>query len=120
MAKKILIVDDSLSIRQLVSMTLIKEGYEVVEAENGEDALRKLESIRPNLIISDVNMPKMNGIELVKAVKKQPSHKFTPIMMLTTESQEQKKQEGREAGAKAWLVKPFSQDKLLAAVSKLA
>ncbi len=120
MAKTIMIVDDSSSIRQVVSITLKSSGYEVIEACDGIDALAKLNGTKVHLIISDVNMPNLDGIGLVKKVKQNPQYKFTPIMMLTTESGENMKQKGREAGAKAWLVKPFQPPALLAAVSKLA
>ncbi|MCB1903360.1 MAG: response regulator, partial [Gammaproteobacteria bacterium] len=106
MSKTILIVDDSASVRQVVGITLRGAGYQVIEAADGKDALSKLDGQKINLIISDVNMPNMDGISLVKAVKVNPSYKFTPILMLTTESQESKKAEGKAAGAKAWLVKP--------------
>lgn len=120
MAKTIMVVDDSLSIRQVVSIALKGAGYDVIEACDGEDALQKLTGQKIHLIVSDVNMPKLDGIGLVKKVKQHPQYKFTPIMMLTTESGDSKKQEGRDAGAKAWLVKPFQPPALLAAVSKLA
>ena len=120
MAKTIMVVDDSASIRQVVGITLSGAGYEVIEARDGEEALKKLSGQKVHLIVSDVNMPGMNGIELVKAVKVHPKYKFTPIMMLTTESQDSKKQEGKEAGAMAWLVKPFQPPALLSAVAKLA
>ncbi len=119
MAKTILIVDDSASLRQVVSIALKSAGYEVIEASDGKDALGKLTGQKVHLIISDVNMPNMDGITLVKEVKKLPNYKFTPIIMLTTESQEGKKQEGQAAGAKAWVVKPFQPAQMLAAVSKL-
>ena len=99
MAKTILIVDDSASLRQVVSIALKGAGYEVVEAANGKDALTKLDGRKVNLIISDVNMPNMDGITLVKEVKKLANYKFTPIIMLTTEAEESKKQEGQAAGA---------------------
>jgi two-component system chemotaxis response regulator CheY len=119
MAKTILIVDDSASVRQVVSIALKGAGYDVQEACDGQDALSKLNGQKVHLIISDVNMPNMDGIALVKAVKQLPNYKFTPIIMLTTESQESKKQEGQAAGAKAWVVKPFRPEQMLAAVSKL-
>lgn len=115
-----MVVDDSLSIRQVVSIALKGAGYEVIEACDGKDALSKLDGQKIHLIVSDVNMPNLDGIGLVKEVKKHPQYKFTPIMMLTTEAGENKKQEGKDAGAKAWLVKPFQPPALLAAVSKLA
>jgi two-component system, chemotaxis family, chemotaxis protein CheY len=119
MAKTILIVDDSASIRQVVGITLKSAGYDIIEGVDGKDALSKLKGQKVHLIISDVNMPNMDGITFVKEVKKLPEYKFTPVIMLTTESQEGKKQEGQAAGAKAWVVKPFQPAQMLAAVSKL-
>lgn len=119
MAKTIMVVDDSVSLRQVVAIALKGAGYEVIEASDGKDALGKMTGQKINLIISDVNMPNMDGITLVKEVKKHPSYKFTPIIMLTTESQDTKKQEGQAAGAKAWVVKPFKPEQMLDAVSKL-
>ncbi|WP_041207994.1 response regulator [Aeromonas jandaei] len=119
MGKTILIVDDSATIRQVVGMTLKGAGYEVMEACDGKDALKKLDGKKINLIISDVNMPNMDGITFVKEAKKLSSYKFTPVIMLTTESQDSKKQEGQAAGAKAWVVKPFQPEQMLSAVSKL-
>ncbi|CAG0982833.1 Chemotaxis protein CheY [Burkholderiales bacterium] len=119
MAKTVLIVDDSASLRQVVNLTLKTAGYEVIEACDGRDALAKLDGAKVHLIISDVNMPTMDGISLLKEVKKHPSYKFTPVIMLTTEAGEGKKQEGQAAGARAWVVKPFQPQQMLAAVSKL-
>ncbi len=119
MAKTIMIVDDSASLRQVVKMSLKKAGYEVLEAKDGKDALDKLSGKKVNLIISDLNMPVMDGITFIKELKKNPSHKFTPVMMLTTESQKSKMMEGKAAGAKAWLVKPFKPEQLMAAINKL-
>jgi len=119
MAKTILIVDDSASVRQVVSIALKSAGYDVIEGNDGADALTKLTGQKVHLIISDVNMPNMDGITFVKEVKKLANYKFTPIIMLTTESQEGKKQEGQAAGAKAWIVKPFQPAQMLDAVSKL-
>ena len=119
MGKTMLIVDDSATIRQVVGMTLKGAGYEVMEASDGKDALKKLDGKKINLIISDVNMPNMDCITFVKEAKKLASYKFTPIIMLTTESQDSKKQEGQAAGAKAWVVKPFQPEQMLAAVAKL-
>ena len=119
MPKKILIVDDSASIRQVVSIALQGAGYDVIDACDGEDALSKLNGDKLNLIISDVNMPKMDGITFLKAVKQHPKYKFTPVIMLTTESGQEKMNEGKAAGAKAWVVKPFQPDQMLNAVSKL-
>lgn len=119
MAKTILIVDDSAGIRQIVSYTLKGAGYDVIEGTDGADALAKLTGQKVHLIICDVNMPNMDGISFVKEIKKSANYKFIPIIMLTTESQERKKQEGQAAGAKAWVVKPFLPDQMLSAVSKL-
>ncbi len=119
MAKTILIADDSASIRQVVGMTLKGAGYEVIEACDGKDALAKLEGRKVHLVISDVNMPNMDGITFVQELKAQPANKFIPVIMLTTEAGEDKKQAGQMAGAKAWMVKPFQPDQMLDAVSKL-
>ena len=119
MAKTILIVDDSESVRKVLGILLKGAGFAVLEAEDGKDALAKLSGQKIHLIVSDVNMPNMGGIELVKAVKQLPNYKFTPIIMLTTESQEASKREGQAAGAKAWVVKPFKPDQMLSAVQKL-
>jgi two-component system chemotaxis response regulator CheY len=119
MGKTVLIVDDSASIRQVVSITLKGAGYEVIEASDGNDALAKLTGQRVHLMISDVNMPGMDGITFLKQVKTRPEYKFTPVIMLTTESAEAKKAEGQAAGAKAWVVKPFQPAQMLAAVAKL-
>lgn len=119
MAKTIMIVDDSASMRQVVGIALKGAGYTVLEGRDGQDALTKLTGQKVHLIISDVNMPNMDGISFVKAVKQLPSYKFTPIIMLTTESDESKKREGQAAGAKAWVVKPFKPEQLLGAVQKL-
>ena len=119
MSKTVLIVDDSASLRQVVSLSLKGAGYEVIEACDGRDALGKLGGQKVHLIISDVNMPNMDGIAFVREVKKNPSYKFTPVIMLTTEPGEEKKRLGQEAGARAWVVKPFQPQQMLAAVSKL-
>lgn len=119
MSKTVMIVDDSASMRQTVKICLSSAGYDVVEAVDGKDGLAKLDGRRVHLIISDVNMPNMNGIDMVKAIKQLPSYRFTPIMMLTTEADATKKSEGQAAGAKAWVVKPFRPEQLLAAVAKL-
>ncbi|MCE1162509.1 response regulator [Thiomonas intermedia] len=119
MAKTILIVDDSASLRQVVNIALASAGYEVIEACDGVDALTKLDGRKIHLIISDVNMPNMDGITLVKEIKQKPDYKFTPIIMLTTESQDDMKAQGQAAGARAWVVKPFQPAQMLAAVSKL-
>jgi two-component system chemotaxis response regulator CheY len=119
MAKRILIVDDSTSVRTVAGIALREAGYEVIEASNGQEGLARLNGERIHLIISDVNMPVLDGIGFLKEVKRHPSYKFTPVIMLTTEAGEDKKQEGRAAGAKAWIVKPFQPNVMLDAVSKL-
>jgi len=119
MAKTVMVVDDSASLRQVVGIALRGAGYEVIEGCDGKDALSKLTGQKVHLVISDVNMPNMDGITFVKNLKQIPAYKFTPVIMLTTESQEGKKQEGQAAGAKAWVVKPFLPTQMLAAVSKL-
>ena len=119
MPKNILVVDDSASLRQVVGITLKGAGFDVIEACDGRDALSKVGGQRIHLVISDVNMPNMDGITFVRELKKLPEHRFTPVIMLTTESQEAKKSEGQAAGAKAWVVKPFQPAQMLAAVSKL-
>jgi two-component system, chemotaxis family, chemotaxis protein CheY len=120
MAKTILIVDDSSSLRMVVKLALNRAGYEVLEAGDGKEGLAQLEKAgKVHLIVSDVNMPVMDGIAFVTEVKKHPRHKFTPVVMLTTEGQDAKKEQGKAAGAKAWIVKPFNPPQLLDAVSKL-
>lgn len=120
MAKTILIVDDSSSLRTVLKIALVRAGYEVVEAGDGLEALARLDELqRVHLIVSDVNMPHLDGIGLVARVKQHPRHKFTPVIMLTTEGQDEKKLEGKAAGARAWIVKPFMPAQLLDAVSKL-
>jgi two-component system chemotaxis response regulator CheY len=119
MAKTIMVVDDSISIRQVVGLALKQAGYDVIEGVDGKDALAKLTGQKVNLIISDVNMPNMDGITFVRELKTRPAYKFTPVLMLTTESQEDKKEQGKAAGARAWMVKPFKPEALLAAVQKL-
>ncbi len=118
MGKTILIVDDSASMRQLVTFALKDAGYEVMAAVDGKDALNKLSGTKVDMVVTDLNMPNMDGIELIKELRKTPAHKFTPVIMLTTESQEGKKQEGRTAGASGWIVKPFTPEKLLDVIKK--
>lgn len=120
MAKTVLVVDDSASLRQVVGIALKGAGYNVIEACDGVDGLAKLAATdKVHLIISDVNMPNMDGIQFVKTLKQKPEYKFTPVIMLTTEADEEKKREGQAAGAKAWVIKPFQPQQMLAAVSKL-
>ncbi|MFZ0307981.1 MAG: response regulator [Candidatus Sulfotelmatobacter sp.] len=117
--RRILSVDDSTSIRQMVSFTLGKAGYEVVEAVDGKDGLDKAGAGKFDLIITDLNMPNMDGIQMMTAVRKLPGYAFTPILMLTTESQAEKKAAGRQAGATGWIVKPFNADQLITVIQKL-
>jgi len=119
MPKTIMVVDDSAAVRQVVGLALRGAGYEVLEGRDGQDALKLLDGRKVHLIISDVNMPNMDGISFVKEVKQRQGYRFTPVIMLTTESQEEKKRAGQEAGAKAWVVKPFSPPQLLHAVERL-
>ncbi len=119
MSKTILVVDDSASFRTVVKLALQKAGYTVVEAGDGKDALSKLTGAKVNLIVCDVNMPNMDGLAFLKEVKTMAAYKFTPVIMLTTESQESKKAEGRAAGAKAWITKPFQPSQLVDAVNRL-
>ncbi len=119
MSKVIMTVDDSASVRQMVSFTLKQAGYEVVEAEDGQDALDKLDASPVDMLITDLNMPKIDGIELIRQVRAKPESRFMPIIMLTTESQDSKKKEGRAAGATGWIVKPFKPEQLLAVIKKV-
>jgi two-component system chemotaxis response regulator CheY len=119
MAKTIMIVDDSASMRQVVGIAIKGAGYDLIEASDGKEALGKLNGEKVHLIVSDINMPNMDGITFVKEVKQLANYKFTPIIMLTTEVDEAKKQAAKDAGAKAWVNKPFQPATLLNAISKL-
>jgi len=119
MASSIMTVDDSASMRQMVSFTLRSAGYEVFEAVDGQDALAKLTIKTVRMVITDLNMPRMDGIELIRRLRALPSFKFTPLVLLTTESQPEKKQQGKAAGATGWIVKPFTPEQLLAVVKKV-
>lgn len=119
MGKTILTVDDSASIRQMVTFTLKGAGYDVVEAVDGEDGLAKLKGKEIHMVITDLNMPKLDGIGLIAKIRAEPKYKFIPIIMLTTESQAEKKQAGKAAGATGWIVKPFKPDQLLGVVKKV-
>jgi len=119
MEKTIMTVDDSASIRQMVGFTLRNEGYDVIEAADGVDALEKLSGNRVGMILTDLNMPRMDGLDFIRHVRQEASCKFVPIVMLTTESQAEKKQAGKLAGATGWIVKPFKPQQLLAVVKKL-
>lgn len=115
----ILIVDDSASMRNMVSTTLKSAGHKVTEADNGQNALNTAKTGRFDVVITDLNMPVMDGIELVRQLRTLPSYKYTPILLLTTESADDKKSQGKQAGATGWLVKPFNPDKLLATVDRV-
>lgn len=118
MGKKVLIADDSTSMRQMILFTLQEEGHEVIQSVDGQDALSKL-TPDINLVITDLNMPKMNGIELIKSIRGGTINRFLPIIMLTTESESTKKEEGKKAGATAWIVKPFTPENLLETIKKV-
>jgi len=117
-AKTIMAVDDSASVRQMVAFTLRSAGYQVIEAIDGQDALGRLQG-PVHLVITDLNMPRMDGIQLIRSIRAQAAYKYVPILMLTTESQEEKKREGRAAGATGWIVKPFQMEQLLAVIRKV-
>lgn len=119
MSKKIMIVDDSASMRQLIKFTLSGAGYDVIEAVDGLDAIKKLNGHTVHLIIADINMPNMDGIELIRKVRVHEEHKFTPIIVLTTESKTSLKEEGKSAGATGWIVKPFTQSQLLLVIKRV-
>lgn len=119
MSKRIMTVEDSTSLREMIIFTLAGAGYEVAEAEDGRVALDRLQGFRAELVITDLNMPNMNGIELTRQLRADPSYRFVPIIFLTTESQMQKKQAAKEAGATGWIVKPFKPDQLLQVVRKV-
>ena len=119
MAKTILSVDDSASIRQMVSFTLKGAGYSVLEAVDGEYGLAKMNGADVNMVITDLNMPKLDGIGFIKKIRANPKTKFIPVIMLTTESQAEKKQAGKAAGATGWIVKPFKPEQLLDVVKKV-
>ncbi|MCX6598102.1 MAG: response regulator [Acidobacteria bacterium] len=118
MPKTILAVDDSASMRQMVGFTLRNAGYEVISAVDGQDALEKL-SGPINLVVTDLNMPRMDGLELIRRIRANASYKYIPLLMLTTETQEDKKAAGKAAGATGWIVKPFSAVQLVAVVKKV-
>jgi len=118
MVKSILVVDDAAVVRHVVSLALRKSGYDVVLAVNGKDALEKLDAANVEMVITDLNMPVMDGLELIRQMRKTEKYRFMPIVMLTTVSQEAKRQEGLRAGASAWIFKPFHSTQLLEAVRK--
>ncbi len=120
MSKTALIVDDSPTMRQMVSFTLTNAGFTVIEAEHGKDAVSKVAGgPKMDIVVTDLNMPEMDGIELIKELRKLGAFKFTPILMLTTESALEKKQAGKAAGATGWIVKPFNPEVLLKTIAKV-
>ncbi|MFH0810467.1 MAG: response regulator [Pseudomonadota bacterium] len=119
MGRTILTADDSASMRQMVSFTLRQAGYEIIEAVDGRDALNKINGSTVHMLITDLNMPNMDGIDLIRNVRVAPANKCIPIIMLTTEFQDSKKQEGKVAGATGWIVKPFKPEQLVAVVKKV-
>jgi two-component system, chemotaxis family, chemotaxis protein CheY len=119
MGKKILIADDSSSMRQMIAFTLSEEGHTVVQSVDGKDALAKF-GADVNLVITDLNMPNLNGIDLIKGIRGGAVNRFVPVIMLTTESEAAKKEEGKKAGATAWIVKPFTPENLIDTIKKVA
>ena len=117
--KTILTVDDSSSIRQMVSLVLSDAGFQVEQATDGQEAVEVMSGHKVDMLITDLNMPRMNGVELIHWTRADARHQFIPVVMLTTESQEHKKQEGRNAGATAWIIKPFRPEQLLMVVNKV-
>ena len=119
MAKVVLSVDDSSSIRQMVAFTLKGAGYEVIEASDGQEGLEKAKMKTVDMVLTDQNMPRMDGLTLIKSLRAMPNYKNVPILMLTTESGDAMKQQGKGAGATGWLVKPFDPAKLLEVTKKV-
>ena len=116
---RIMAVDDSASMRRMVSFTLKSAGFDVIEAEDGVEAFNRAKDEAVDLVVTDVNMPNLDGISLIRKLRSLPSYKFVPILMLTTESSTDKKQQGREAGATGWIVKPFNPERLIATINKV-
>ncbi len=114
-----LVVEDSVSMRKLIKFTLEHAGHQVIEESNGRDGLARLDGSNVDLVITDLNMPEMDGISLIRAIRNRPRFRFTPVLMLTTESQEAKKRDGQAAGATGWIVKPFNPEHLLKTIEKL-
>jgi two-component system chemotaxis response regulator CheY len=120
MSKTALVVDDSPTMRQMVALTLSNAGFKVVEAEDGKDAVKKVAAgPKMDIVVTDLNMPEMDGISLIKELRKMAAFRFTPILMLTTESAADKKQAGKEAGATGWIVKPFNPELMLKVIAKV-
>jgi two-component system chemotaxis response regulator CheY len=120
MASKIMVVEDSESMRQLVGFALRDAGYDVIEAENGRDALEKLNGVNVSVVVTDLNMPEMNGLALIRAIRQMEGYRFMPVVVLATESRESLQREAQQAGASAWISKPFTPDALLAVVRRFA
>ncbi|NKC31267.1 response regulator [Falsiroseomonas selenitidurans] len=120
MAKRVMTVDDSRTMREMVAFTLRKAGFEVSEAEDGRKALAALQAAPVDVVITDLNMPNMDGVALIRALRADARMRAVPILMLTTESEAAKKAEGRSAGATGWLVKPFDPEKLIDVVKRVA
>lgn len=120
MSLKVAIVDDSQTMRDMVSYTLKEAGYQVIEAEDGQIALTMLSTTKPDIVITDLNMPNIDGITLIRQLRARAEYQGVPILMLTTESDAEKKNAGREAGATGWIVKPFNPEKLLSVIQKVA
>lgn len=119
MTKRAITVDDSKTMRDMVVFTLKNAGFEVIEAEDGQAAINVLGNTPVDLVITDLNMPNMNGIELIRNLRANQTYKFTPILMLTTEGDQAKKDEGKNAGATGWIVKPFNPEKLIQVINKV-
>jgi two-component system chemotaxis response regulator CheY len=119
MAKTVLSVDDSSSIRQMVAFTLRGAGYDVIEAVDGQEGLDKAKTKTVDMVLTDQNMPRMDGLTLIKSLRAMPAYRSVPILMLTTESGDTMKQQGKAAGATGWLVKPFDPAKLLEVTKKV-
>jgi two-component system, chemotaxis family, chemotaxis protein CheY len=120
MAKRILTIDDSKTIRDMLMLTLADAGFDVLQAVDGQDGLEMLDKERVDLVITDINMPRMDGYEVIRQMRRNTTHKSTPILVLTTESEKEKKNLAREAGATGWMVKPFDPDRLIATINKVA
>jgi two-component system chemotaxis response regulator CheY len=119
MKKLILAVDDSPSVRQMVKLTLSGAGYDIVEACDGADGLSKARASTLDMVVTDLNMPVMNGLGLIRELRKLPAYRGVPILFLTTESDPEMKQQAKAAGATGWITKPFQQDQLVAVVKKV-
>lgn len=119
MGKRVMVVDDSSTVRQVLQMTLKKAGYDVTEAADGNAALNLLENDRVDMLVTDLNVPNMDGINLIKRVRRNPGNRFLPIIMLTTGAQPEKKRQGKEAGASGWVTKPFKPEHLLSVVKMI-